>query len=210
MKTFGMPAAAVTTIVVLVLSCASVASAEAHHYAARGSDIRRELRSPSDHPLYAVELEPHFVLQWTDRPFRTDVGVGLGFRASIPLLQRGPISTLNNNLAISFGMDWAYFGACRASEPDCDGSDFWFPVVMQWNFFLAHWWSVFPELGMAVHHATWGWRCDRSGRDCRVSDHVTEPAPAFWLGSRFSLSNTFSFVLRLGYPSLLAGVSFRI
>lgn len=174
-----------------------------------GANIRREIHRPYSHPIYNVELEPHFVGHWTDRPFRTDVGVGIGFRASIPIIQRGPIRTLNNNLAISFGADWSHFSVCRRDEPDCDGNDFRFPIVMQWNFFLLPWWSVFPEAGIAIHHARWGWRCDRGG-DCRVSDYNTGVSPAFWLGTRFSLSDMFSFTLRMGYPSFLAGISFRI
>jgi hypothetical protein len=33
---------------------------------------------------------------------------------------------------------------------------------------------------------------------------------ASWIGTRFSLSDTFSFTLRFGYPSLVAGISFRL
>jgi hypothetical protein len=196
------------------------------------SEIRSELRRPYDHPLYTVELEPHFVMQWTDLPFRTDVGVGLGFRASIPVLDPGPIPHFNNNLAVSFGVDWAHFGGCRVDEPGCAGNDVWFPVVMQWNFFLTRWWSVFPEIGIAIHHASWGWRSyaniDEPGppgppppagprapgcgprSDCAISESVTEVAFASWIGTRFSLSDMFSFTLRFGYPSLVAGISFRI
>lgn len=195
------------------------------------SEIRTEIRRPYDHPAYTVELEPHFVMQWTDLPFRTDVGVGLGFRASIPVLDPGPIPRFNNNLAVSFGVDWAHFGGCRADEPDCAGNDFWFPVVMQWNFFLTRWWSVFPEIGIAIHHASWGWRyyadVEAPGPPpppgagprpaacgprsyCEIADSTTEIAFASWLGTRFSLSDVFSFTLRFGYPSLVAGVSFRI
>lgn len=195
------------------------------------SQIRTEIRRPNDHPHYALELEPHFVVQWDHLPFRTNAGVGLGFRASIPVLDPGPIPHFNNSLAVSFGVDWAHFSACRVDEPDCGGNDFWFPVVMQWNFYLTHWWSVFPEVGFAIHHAAWGWDYyvdadpgppgPPSGprgpgpicgpRDfCDYTDHVTEVAFVSWLGTRFSLSDRFSFTLRAGIPSLLAGVSIRM
>jgi hypothetical protein len=230
--------------VAVVLACAGLAatscfaeevrSAHAGPAAHRtpASEIRTELHRPYDHPLYTVELEPHFVMQWTDLPFRTEVGVGLGFRASIPVLDPGPIPRFNNNLAVSFGVDWAHFGACRIDESDCAGNDVWFPVVMQWNFFLTRWWSVFPEIGIAIHHASWGWRSyevvDEPGPPappgrggsrpgecgprsvCEVADDVTEVAFASWIGTRFSLSDTFSFTLRFGYPSLVAGISFRL
>lgn len=181
--------------------------------------------SPPREPRYAVELEPHAVMQWTDVPSRTDVGLGLGFRASIPVLDHGPIPHISNNLAVSFGMDWAYLGLCRGAYPGCRGNDFWFPVVMQWNFFLTSWWSVFPELGLAIHHAAWDYRyadepppppgpreCGpRTGPGCVLyADSVTEVAVAAWAGTRFSISDSFSFTLRLGFPSLVAGVSFRL
>ena len=186
--------------------------------------------SAHPHPRYAVELEPHLLMQWSEVPFRTDVGLGVGFRASIPVLEMDLLPRIHTNFAVSFGMDWAYLGLCRGDTHGCRGNDFWFPVVMQWNVFLAPWWSVFPELGLAIHHAAWGWDylddpapgpgpgpgpgaprprdCGPAG--CRFADSHTRVAPAAWLGTRFSLSDVFSFTLRLGFPSLVAGVSFRI
>jgi hypothetical protein len=35
-------------------------------------------------------------------------------------------------------------------------------------------------------------------------------APVSWLGTRFSVSDALSVVLRVGYPSLTAGVSMRL
>jgi hypothetical protein len=200
----------------------------------RGAQIRAELRRPHGHPRYGVELEPHFVVQWGDAPYRTGAGIGIGFRASIPVIDPGPLANVNNNLAVSFGIDWATFGACRFESAGCYGNDFWFPIVMQWNFYLTPWWSVFPELGFAVRHATWGSRyeddwadSDRGppgrGRDrddigcgprgdvyCGYSGAFTGISPVSWLGTRFSVSDAFSIVLRVGYPSLTAGVSFRM
>lgn len=152
--------------VVVVLACDGLAARSgfaedvvvvrpAHR--ATSTTIRTELRREDDHPHYGVELEPHFVLQWGDLPYRTSAGVGIGFRASIPVLDPGPIPNFNNSLAVSFGLDWAHFGSCRYDAPDCYGNDFWFPVVMQWNFYLTPWWSVFPEVGVAIHHAAWSY-----------------------------------------------------
>jgi hypothetical protein len=186
------------------------------HAASRSAtpDVRR----PGAHRAYAVELEPHFLLQWFDPPYHSDVGPGFGVRASIPILQDGPIPSINNNLAISFGMDWAHFGGCGPAESGCGADDFWFPVVMQWNFFLTRAWSVFPEIGFAIHHATWSY--DRAngpancvpapgGNFCEYSDSTTGVEFATWLGTRFAVSDMFAFVLRVGVPSLNAGVSFK-
>jgi hypothetical protein len=175
-------------------------------------------------PRYAVELQPHVIAQWAALPRRSEVGLGLGFRASIPVLGLPPLRGLRHNLAVSFGMDWAYLGVCESRAPACRGDDFWFPVVMQWNLFLTRWWSVFPELGLAIHHAAWGVRyidepgpAPRAGvcgpgraPDCWVEGRLTELTPAAWLGTRFSLSDAFSFTLRMGFPAFVAGVSLRL
>jgi hypothetical protein len=182
---------------------------------------RPELRRPYAHPRYTVELEPHLLLQWAQVPGpRSDAGFGLGFRASIPVLANGPIPKLNNNLAVSFGADWSHFGGCAPNYYDCGAQDFWFPFVMQWNFFITEAWSVFPEVGLAVHHAVryWEERGPRGGEVCGpgpdpycdYSESRTRVAFATWLGTRFSLSDMFSFTLRVGTPSLVAGVSFRL
>ena len=189
---------------------------------ANGPLGRAELQRPNDHPHYHVELEPHALLHWGEAPVpHSDVGPGFGLRASIPVLANGPIPTLNNNLAVSFGFDWAHFGGCRPNGYDCAANDLWFPFVMQWNFFLTQAWSVFPELGFALHHASWSWQepaprpgpreaaCG-PGPDCEYSESHTRLAFASWLGTRWSLSDTFSFTLRVGFPSLVAGVSFRL
>ena len=206
---------------------------------ARATEIRAKLRRPYDHPRYGVELEPHVLVQWGDAPYRTGAGIGIGFRASIPVIDPGPLLHVNNNLAVSFGVDWAHFGDCRYDSPGCYGNDFWIPVVMQWNFYLTRWWSVFPELGFAVRHVTWGWRyyldepgprpgpgrgrggpprpgpdfadCDARGFDyCRYTDSVIGVSPVSWLGTRFTVSDALSIVLRVGYPSLTAGLSMRL
>jgi hypothetical protein len=187
------------------------------HTAARSATP--EVRRPGAHRDYSVELEPHLLLQWIDTPYHSDVGPGLGFRASIPILQDGPIPSINNNLAISFGMDWAHFGGCGQGERSCGADDFWFPVVMQWNFFLTRAWSVFPEVGFAIHHAIWSYNRGPGGNVdclpgpgggfCEYSDSTTGVEFATWLGTRFAISDTFAFVLRVGVPSLSAGVSFK-
>ena len=129
--------------------------------------------------------------------------------------------SLSLNLAVGF--DWAHFAGCRPSDYDCGVSDFWFPFVMQWNFFLTEAWSVFPEVGFAVHHAVWSWEAPgrRAGAGqvvcgpgpdpyCEYSDSYTRLAFVTWLGTRFALSDLFAFTLRVGVPAFVAGVSFRL
>ncbi|HEY5958336.1 MAG TPA: hypothetical protein VIV60_17350 [Polyangiaceae bacterium] len=184
------------------------------------SHARGIVRNPGEHPHYGVELEPHLVLDWAGAPGPNADGFGAGFRASIPLFHNGPISTINNNMAISFGFDWSRAShACgpwrEAPRPgwvdDCTIDSFWFPVALQWNFFLTDIISVFGEPGLAIVHYRWDrWQrcwapgyCDANGRDTRLQ-------PVFWGGVRFLVSDSIGITLRIGYPSITAGVSFLL
>jgi hypothetical protein len=108
--------------------------------------------------MYSAEVEPHLQLQWAQTRWN-DEGFGPGVRINIPFLDNGPIQKINNNMAIGFGFDWTIFddqgGWCYARNApgdaydyDCDASAFWFPVVLQWNFFLTDIISVFGEPGV--------------------------------------------------------------
>jgi hypothetical protein len=173
-----------------------------------------QIRSPGSHPRYAVELEPHLVVQWADEPFWDDSGIGIGGHASIPLIANGPVDTINNNLAISFGLDWAHFD-CGPYD-SCDAESFWFPLVLQWNFFITREFSLFPELGLGIQWAVLDWD-GRVPNDCvrveglNVCDDDVDDVDvhlSFWFGARYAFSDAIALTLRLGTPSLLFGVSF--
>ncbi len=174
------------------------------------------VKTPGEHPHYSVELEPHLVLDWAGAPGPDDEGFGAGLRASIPLFHNGPISTINNNMAITFGFDWSrgshHCGPWRdprhAWVEDCDIDSFWFPVALQWNFFLTDVISVFGEPGLAIAHHRWdqGLGCWAPGY-CDPDGHDTRIRPVFWAGARFMLSDTIGITVRLGTPSVTAGVS---
>ncbi len=177
-----------------------------------------QIRNVGDHPKYNVELEPHLVWQWANRWWWSNSdGVGLGLRASIPLMQNGPVTTINNNLAISFGLDWAHFDTnCdygRWNGYGCSGNDIWVPITAQWNFFLTDVVSLFPELGLAIDHSTVSWSGGPTGcvtvsgvYVCNGGSH-TGVDLVLWLGARFMVAKSVGITLRLGTPSLLAGVS---
>jgi hypothetical protein len=176
-----------------------------------------QIRNPGAHPRYAAELDLHLVWQWADEPWWNDEGIGLGMRASIPLLDNGPIETINNNLAITFGLDWAHFdGNCERAGFECDANDFWIPVAVQWNFFLSRVVSLYPEIGLALQHSTYSTDVDVPGcRNVRGfpvcgDDDDTDIEFVIWLGSRFNVSEDLAITLRLGLPSLLLGVSFLL
>lgn len=176
---------------------------------------RADIKSSESHP--DVEIGPHLVLQWADEPAWDDDGIGLGVHAGIPVIDRGPVTTINNSLAIGFGLDWAHFDdACGpyALDPgdDCSANDFWLPVYVQWNFFFSDLISAFPSLGLAIEYENWdsvacGGNPNRNWYWCGDGDDV-DVELVLWLGVRFHLAKSFALTLQLGTPSLLLGASF--
>lgn len=175
-----------------------------------------QIKRPGAHVNYSVELEPHGVIQW-DGP-GDDEGIGVGFRASIPLFHNGPIPKINNNMAIGFGFDWAYFDdACRDWRGvryygiDCSGSEIWFPVVLQWNFYLTPNIAVFGEPGFAARHWRWSGDCrdfdDSLVFDCDESD-TDFLNFVFYAGAKFFVSRSVAVTVRLGFPAVSVGASF--
>ncbi len=177
------------------------------------SSAAAQINRPGAHPQYVVELEPHGLIQWDVEPW-DDEGLGLGFRASIPVMQNGPVKTINNSFAIGFGIDWAHSGDnCwgynyRPYDPrirfegDCDADNILFPVVAQWNFFFTPAVSAFAELGLAIVYETWDWGL--------ADDDDIDVEPVFLLGPRFILGDMIAIPIRIGWPYLSVGVSFLI
>jgi hypothetical protein len=177
------------------------------------------IKHPGDHPKYVVELEPHGLVQYAWTPDWMGTGFGLGFRASIPFLDNGPVSTINNNMAISFGIDWAHFtedwwcayrwdprlrGYYWNAGYGCTANSLWFPVVLQWNFFLTDIISVFGEPGLALVYDWWSGWIDPAYPYHRSHTGI---APAFWGGARFLFGKTIGLTVRLGFPSATLGLS---
>jgi hypothetical protein len=180
--------------------------------------VAAQIDHPNSHVEYAVELEPHLVVQW-DGPWWGGDGFGVGGRASIPLIQNGPVRTINNSLALGVGLDWAHFSDNCGPGPgpgpyfNCSANTLWVPVVIQWNFFFSDLISAFPELGLAVHHDWWSDAYCQGPRGATYycgNYSTTDLDLAFWLGVRFHLAPKFALTLRLGTPSLLLGASFLL
>jgi hypothetical protein len=187
-----------------------------------------QIKQPGAHPDYSVELEPHFVLQWVQAPdWHDDVGLGLGLRASIPFFHNGPIQKINNNMGITFGVDTAFYSDCDAHywdhrrewyawNGDCHGSDWNFPVAMQWNFWLTPAVSVFGEPGLTLSYETgtlevpFGWHGCPDPGGCDIDDSHLHVEPVFWAGGRFLLGDTVSIMVRLGVPYVSVGVGILI
>ncbi|MFZ5892121.1 MAG: hypothetical protein ACOY0T_13780 [Myxococcota bacterium] len=182
--------------------------------AASPSSAAAQIKEPGRHPMYSVELEPHLVIHW-DRGWHTrGTGAGPGLRVSIPIVKSGPIPQINNSLAIGLGADWAYFSACdgQPNSASCHVSEFWFPVVAQWNFYFTPVISVFGEVGGALVSRRFGY--DRGcpaidAADCRYNTFdVFEPL--FYGGGRFQFSQTVGMILRVGSPSFTIGANFLL
>ena len=160
-------------------------------------------------PRYKLELEPHLNLQY----FFVDAfgahGLGPGMRFGIPIVSPGFIKKLNNSVAISFGPDLLWYRPTRrfCQGPLCsEGDSFWalyFPVTMQWNFWITEKWSVFGEPGLLGRTPIGD--CERNF-GCKKDSFVWF---AFYAGARWHFGETTALTLRLGYPNgLSAGGSF--
>lgn len=174
-----------------------------------GAQAQSIIKNAGDHPNYKVELEPHAVLGWGHLWHGN--GFGVGGRVGINVADRGFISSINNNVAISFGLDWLRYSDCYGYfgrfERGCGASVLVFPVTMQWNFWLTPHWSVFAEPGLYVYHGIWDDWCDERLPGCAHPTH-TDIDFAFYAGGRFHFNETVALTMRIGYPSASIGVSF--
>jgi len=187
----------------------------------RAAEAQSVIKQPGNHPRYDFEIEPHVVLQWANRA-GTDDAVGLGARFNIPFVDNGPISTINNNMGITFGIDATFsdggVGYCYGwrrrdrwpNDEDCNVTEIWLPVAMQWNFFLTPVISVFGEPGLAIAHRRWDyrWYCEgEAGSLCDVDDSDTDLEFVMWGGARFMFSDRVGATVRLGFPMVSAGIN---
>jgi hypothetical protein len=158
------------------------------------------IKHPGDHPSYSVEIEPHVLLGWDN--VYAGSAFGIGGRFTIPIVQNGFVPTINNSVGIGFGLDVMFYENCYYRGP-CSATYLDFPVVMQWNFFVAKRWSVFGEPGLFIYH---GFLPDcPNGVAC---PQVTGIEPALFLGGRYHLSDSTSLTMRIGFPSFSFGFSF--
>ena len=202
LRCFARPCAPLGAVLALSATCLWPRSAHADTLV---------IKNPGDHPRYSFEAEPHLVLGFIEPPgYASGAGFGLGFRGSIPLVRNGFIPSINNSVAIGFGVDFARYGRgdyCRNGGrlQDCDRqringfNEFYFPVVLQWNFFLSRNWSVFGEPGIALNYHGWD-----GPRAVDVDPFI------FFLGGRYDFSDKITLTMRIGYPAFSVGCSFLL
>ena len=179
------------------------------------ADAQSIIKNPGDHPDYKVEIEPHLDFGWANRGYASGA-FGAGARFSIPIVQNGFISTINNSVAISFGLDYLRYNGCYYrgfnNNFDCSAGFINIPVAMQWNFWLTPRWSVFGEPGLYIYH---GFFEDICGNDPRFKGACYAPSTTgvdflFAAGGRFHFNDSVALTLRVGYPTLSFGVSFLL
>ncbi|MBN1655227.1 MAG: hypothetical protein JXA30_15770 [Deltaproteobacteria bacterium] len=170
------------------------------------SGSQAQIKSPGAHARYSAELEPHGLVQWDVDP--GDEGLGLGLRASIPVIENGPVTTINNSFAVGFGVDWAWSGddCSPYRDDDCDAHNITIPAVAQWNFYFTDVVSAFVELGLGIVFETWDYEGMREDDD----DFDVEPDIYFLVGPRFTVGNAIAIPLRIGWPYFSVGVSFLL
>jgi hypothetical protein len=181
------------------------------------------IRNPGQATIRSFELEPHGTLAWRNyyAPGAfSDVGLGPGFRASIVLSPHAFVRTINNSVAITFGADLLFYGGCYwRYYPDyagynggCNTTQLYFPIALQWNFFLSQRWSVFAELGGGLYvlffddPCNQGFACDP--RFYRGPSHFGVDPVIGFLGGRYHFNDHVALTMRLGYPYTSVGVSF--
>jgi hypothetical protein len=136
---------------------------------------------------------------------------GPGFRVGIPLARN--VGRLVNNMpAINFGADVVFF-------PWWGRLNGWYwyissPVVLQWNIYVHHRWSLAPEVGFAAEFypawygycGNWGWAWGANG----CGGFALWPSAAFVARYHFRDNAGFpALVMRLGFPvGFNIGVSF--
>lgn len=180
---------------------AAVIAALAWSPAVAGADDT--IKHPGDHPAYNFEAEPHLVLGWDD--VYSNDGFGVGARFSIPIVDNGFVGTINNSVAISFGLDLVHYSGCWY-QGDCDANYVHLPVAMQWNFYVASRWSVFGEPGLVLYH---GFFSDCPANvNCPGRPRITSIEPALYLGGRYHFNDKMSLTMRVGFPALSVGISF--
>lgn len=178
------------------------------------------IRQPNERVKYDVELEPHFVFGVFDPPGRPiGSGIGVGLRAAIPVVQNGFIPTINNSVAISFGLDYLYYhgsdltvGWCSRWAPSGGPAEtcmevagpiggtshyVYIPTAMQWNFWLTDKFSAFGEPGTTLY-----WEKGRFEERGHLGIR-----PLLQVGGRWHFARRAMLTLRVGYPTQSLGVS---
>jgi hypothetical protein len=164
---------------------------------------------PGDHPHYVAEIEPHVLLR-EDNYFAA--GVGLGARASFPIVDPGFIKGINDTIALGVGLDVFLLSDCYyQNQTGCRETAFGIPLVMQWNFYVTPRISVFGEPGVELYFYDFN-GCP-AGVACGGYERTHFAPFTFNAGMRYHFSESVAITPRIGVDNYGAfivsvGVSF--
>lgn len=132
---------------------------------------------------------------------------GVGGRVEFAIVPDGFIrGNVRDELALSLGGE-LFFAPTYAGWNAYEGQPYGVPIVaVQWNFYLGDHWSIFPELGVALHVGF-----DRNG----WTDHYgygygwIYPAPDVGFGARYHFGPRVALLMRASTPAgLQVGLNF--
>lgn len=170
---------------------------------------------PGDHNQYKFELEPQLVIRpggpgwaryycddpnYPPPPARPcddywgpggGAGIGPGIRVNIPFMHNGPVTSINNNIGISFGGSLTFHGNAGYGATVLN-----LPVAFQWNFYFTQVVSVLGEVGLNTPVAFWA----------EGSRFTIEPL--LQAGGRFQWGKV-GIIARLGWPLFSVGANFQ-
>lgn len=123
---------------------------------------------------------------------------GAGGRIEFAVVPDGFISgNVRDELALSFGAD-VFFAPLYYGDGYYGSRAYLIPIgAVQWNFYLGDHWSVFPELGIALHidFDRGGWY-DKHGRGYRW----LYAEPNIGIGARYHFNDNVALLMRLSAP----------
>ncbi len=187
----------------LLVICTTVAFAFALVGSPTEAHAQNLIKRPGAHNHYSVEIEPQLAVLWTGGGrgyyrrhydgYYYQTGVGPGVRFSIPFMHNGPISSLNNNIGINFGLNTFFHPGNRYGEHPIVWT---VPVAFQWNFYFTDIISVLGEVGLTTNLVT--------GRN----QGFFYLDPLFQGGGRFQFGKV-GVIVRVGYPMATVGANFQ-
>ena len=133
-------------------------------------------------------------------------GFGVGARFSIPIVDNGFVSAINNSVAIGFGLDLLHYDSC------------WYNAPLQRELHSHPGRDAVELLRRARAGASSASRVSSSSTAfsrtarrsfaCPGRPRVTSIEPALYLGGRYHFNDKMSLTMRVGFPSISIGVSF--
>jgi hypothetical protein len=130
-------------------------------------------------------------------------------------MQQGPITSINNNMAIKFGVDLTFGNGCYWAgsryyyyRDYCSTTSLLLPIALQWNFYVTDIIVPFGEMGMAIRHTWWSYD-GACVANATCPQHYSETYPIFYpaVGAKFMFGRSAGLTVRMGYPHFTVGAS---